>query len=213
MTNKSLFSQRGITLIEVLITIVVSAIALTLIYSVFATGIKLYQKIEVEGQIRDDADYLAAMILNEMYTTPPSYVEYEESKPNLIKLVRLQDKAIEGYLVEDSAAPQKTTDISINQNNLIIQRGSEGETIIDSLTAQLTSMNKGESNERSSSLEVRGGRDCRQVPKKNAMGERIEVTQCTHGTIDLTLILTDSPHQQGSIIKTEPLVLESSFGF
>ena len=38
------------------------------------TGFKLYQKIGIEAQLRDDADYVATMILNEMYNNPPNYI-------------------------------------------------------------------------------------------------------------------------------------------
>ena len=78
--REKLTSNHGMTLIEVLLTLTITAIISTVIYGTFITGLKLYQKIGIEGQLRDDADYAATMILNEMYDNPPTYaVDYENT--------------------------------------------------------------------------------------------------------------------------------------
>lgn len=70
-----IFDERGITLYELLATLVISMIVLPVIYGVFSSGVKLYNKIQVEGQLRDDADYTATMIMNSFYAFPFDYVQ------------------------------------------------------------------------------------------------------------------------------------------
>ncbi|RAK21373.1 prepilin-type N-terminal cleavage/methylation domain-containing protein [Anoxybacillus vitaminiphilus] len=76
-----LFDEKGLTLIEVLAALVISAITLSTIYGVFITGLKLYEQIAVEGQLRDDADYVVTMIMNELYSIPFDYIEYCPNAP------------------------------------------------------------------------------------------------------------------------------------
>lgn len=91
--NKLLSSQRGLTLIELLLAVVITAIVSVVIYSVFITGVNLYQKIQIEGQLRDDADYIATLIMNEMYENSPKLVEeYSSNGENGVKMIRSAEK-------------------------------------------------------------------------------------------------------------------------
>lgn len=65
-----IFDNRGVTLIELLLTLVITAILLPVIYGAFSTGYKVYEKINIESQMRDDADYVSSMIMNTLYSTP-----------------------------------------------------------------------------------------------------------------------------------------------
>ena len=69
-----IFDERGLTLYELLATLVITMIVLPVIYGVFSSGIKLYNKVQVEGQLRDDADYTVTMIMNTFYSFPFDYV-------------------------------------------------------------------------------------------------------------------------------------------
>jgi prepilin-type N-terminal cleavage/methylation domain-containing protein len=69
-------NERGITLIELLATITISSIALSVIYGVFITGLNLYNKIAIEGQLRDDADYVVSRVMNKLYSLPFDHIEY-----------------------------------------------------------------------------------------------------------------------------------------
>jgi prepilin-type N-terminal cleavage/methylation domain-containing protein len=69
-------NERGVTLIELLATITISSIALSVIYGVFITGLNLYNKIAIEGQLRDDADYVVSRIMNKLYSLPFDHIEY-----------------------------------------------------------------------------------------------------------------------------------------
>lgn len=94
-----IFDERGITLYELLATLAITAIVLPVIYGVFSSGIKLYNKIQVEGQLRDDADYTATMIMNTFYSEPFDYVR--ECGNNCIELVDSTHTSIEKVKKED----------------------------------------------------------------------------------------------------------------
>lgn len=188
--------QNGFTLIELLVTLAISAIVSTVIYSVFATGISLYQKIQLEGQLRDDADYIATMILNEMYDNSPKMVEvYENGSEKGITLTRAADKKVDQYLVEEDAAGEKKIEIFFSEGKLYIKRQLPDETIeietpsanIDPDKSSITLGNVGRCNELN--------------------------TKCTSGTIQLNLVLRSDEGIAGSLIEREPLELKSTFGF
>jgi hypothetical protein len=80
-----IFDEKGVTLYELLATFAITMIVLPVIYGVFTSGIKLYNKIQIEGQLRDDADYAATMIINTFYSFPFDYVE--QCGENCIQLV------------------------------------------------------------------------------------------------------------------------------
>lgn len=80
-----IFDEKGITLIELLATFMILMIVLPVIYGVFSSGLKLYNKIQIEGQLRDDADYAITMIMNTFYSFP--FDEVRECGTNCIELV------------------------------------------------------------------------------------------------------------------------------
>lgn len=184
--------EEGITLIEVLVTLVVLSIVSGVIYSVFITGLKLYQKIGIESQLRDDADYIATMILNEMYNSPPNFITNVEKG---IIMERLKAKSVEGYLVEDSKIVEKKISIYFENNTFYIKRenlisGERSETQLALESSQFTTID-GENTSISTTCD----------------------STCQHGRIELKLILEDDKISISNMLKTEPLILESSFGF
>ena len=202
--RKLLKSKGGFTLIELLATVTVSSIILTVLYSIFATGITLYQKIQVEAQMRDDADYIATMILNEMYENPPRSVKiYEDTVKSRegIQLIRAEEKVVNKYIVEDSQADEKTIQIFFKDGKLFIERsliGQQGpeETIeIESPSARI---------DPDLSFITLG------PETGNCTADRKE---CATGTIELQLFIMPDEGMAGSLIKREPLKLNSSFGF
>lgn len=207
---KRLSSERGITLVELLVTLVIMSIVSGVIYSVFATGFKLYQKIGIEAQLRDDADYVATMVLNEMYNNPPNYIQkYETTNKKGIEMVRFAPKNVEGYLVEDSTNIEQDLLIYYENESFYIEkieRDDAGGTFttlekkeISTESSELTSITDG-TNEESSSISFA----CT-VQEKNG--------KCEHGRISLKIVIGDNNERLSSFLKTDPLLLESSFGF
>jgi prepilin-type N-terminal cleavage/methylation domain-containing protein len=87
-------NERGVTLIELLATITISSIALSVIYGVFITGLNLYNKIAIEGQLRDDADYVVSRIMNKLYSLPFDHIEYCPNSPEGTCITLVNDKYI-----------------------------------------------------------------------------------------------------------------------
>ncbi|EIJ79053.1 hypothetical protein PB1_15884 [Bacillus methanolicus PB1] len=84
-----IFDEKGVTLYELLATFAITMIVLPVIYGVFTSGIKLYNKIQIEGQLRDEADYAATMVMNTFYSFPFDYVKGcgENESKNCIVLI------------------------------------------------------------------------------------------------------------------------------
>lgn len=76
-------NEKGLTLYELLAAIVISGIALSSIYGVFITGVNLYKKIAIESQLKEEADFIVATVLNEFYSHEPSDVTFNESSNEL----------------------------------------------------------------------------------------------------------------------------------
>lgn len=203
-------ANHGMTLIEVLLTLTIMAIASSVIYGTFITGLKLYQKIGIEGQLRDDADYAATMILNEMYNHPPSYVaSYEDSGAKGLKLVRYRDKTVNSYIVEKNTGVEQELFIYFKDEKLYLEThkfdsSTNKETIekteISSESSKYTTVNDGTKSEVSS---ISLGSCSQYDTGKN----------CQHGTISLNIVIEDSHQRINSLLKTEPLILKSTFGF
>lgn len=60
--------EKGITLPEVLASIVIAAIVGTLAYGVLFSGIKANERVKAEAQLRDDADLIMAWFIQDLYT-------------------------------------------------------------------------------------------------------------------------------------------------
>ncbi|QFT90066.1 hypothetical protein FIU87_15485 [Bacillus sp. THAF10] len=76
-------NEDGVTLLELLAVIVISGIILSTIYGVFITGINLYKKIGIESQLKEEADYIVANVLNEFYAFSPDDVVFDDNQDEL----------------------------------------------------------------------------------------------------------------------------------
>lgn len=197
-------SDNGMTLIEVLLALVITVIVSTILYSVFVTGIKLYQKIAIEGQIRTDADYIATMLLNEMYENQPNYIEkYSEGDAEGIRLVRYKHKEVNGYFIEDSNEIIVDKLIYFENNQFYIKDVLASTDNI----VQISSDSSVHTTLEIDGLSEKSYININQCTKKNADGK------CINGIISLNLVLEDSKIRSSSILQIEPLVLKSTFGF
>ncbi|WP_050615936.1 PilW family protein [Bacillus testis] len=209
--NKLLLSQRGMTLIELLLSIVLSSIVLAVVYSLFATGFELYQKVKVEAELRDDADYIATMVMNEFYENSPRTIENWQSQDGKslgIQLVRAGEKYVEEYIVEDQ--PQKDLLIDVyftkeqqNKNTLHIRRkNSNTDHTVEIDTPHSSILDEDPKDNLSKSIISVG-----------TSGRCLE-GKCSSGTIEMTLVLQSNKKGiAGSFIKRKPITFKSSFGF
>ncbi|MBP3949661.1 PulJ/GspJ family protein [Bacillus suaedae] len=75
---KNLQSQRGITLIEILVTLVLITLITILAASMLTNGLKTAERVKVEAEIRDEADYLMVQLLNELYLLKTSEIQSKQ---------------------------------------------------------------------------------------------------------------------------------------
>ncbi|MCM3704450.1 MULTISPECIES: hypothetical protein [Cytobacillus] len=190
-----IFDERGATLYELLAVLVISSIILPIIYGVFTSGYKLYNKIGIEGQLRDDADYAATMIMNTFYSVPFDYVR-ECSEKNCIELVNSSSTSLTKqekeqqtfYTIVQNAANEEEQVIRIEITD---SDNDSRQKAISIDSAEITSA----ADFSESALEI----SCYEFINKNE-------EECSQGMIDLMLKLD---HER----LEEKLELNSKFGF
>lgn len=119
--------EEGFTLIELLLTLAISAILLPVIYGTFLTGYKIYEKVSIEGQLREDADYVSAMLMNSLYSTPFDYVDECEEEDNCLVFVDNLETAQNNYHPEviDQDKERDTDDIKSFEIRLMDKNGKQ----------------------------------------------------------------------------------------
>ncbi|MCR8850139.1 prepilin-type N-terminal cleavage/methylation domain-containing protein [Rossellomorea sp. SC111] len=93
-----IFDNKGITLIELLVTLTISAILLPVTYGALITGYKVYEKVSIDAQLREDADYVSSMVMKHLYSYP--FDSIEECTPDhsgCIKFVNDTEKNVSSY--------------------------------------------------------------------------------------------------------------------
>lgn len=71
---KTLNNQKGMTLVELLAVLVIGAIVSLLAFNVLFSMLKNEDKVAVNAQLRDEADYYMASLTNTLYTLNESNV-------------------------------------------------------------------------------------------------------------------------------------------
>ncbi|OXS60600.1 PilW family protein [Rossellomorea vietnamensis] len=93
-----IFDNKGITLIELLITLAISAILLPVTYGALITGYKVYEKVSIDAQLREDADYVSSMVMKHLYSYPfDSVEECTPEQTGCIKFVNNTEKSVSSY--------------------------------------------------------------------------------------------------------------------
>jgi prepilin-type N-terminal cleavage/methylation domain-containing protein len=91
-----IYGEGGFTLIELLLTLTISAILFPVIYGTFITGYKIYEKVSIEAQLREDADYVSAMMMKSLYSMPFDFVT-ECGEDNCLRFVDSVETAQNQY--------------------------------------------------------------------------------------------------------------------
>ncbi|MFX3623039.1 MAG: PilW family protein [Ectobacillus sp.] len=76
-------NEHGITLVELLGSIVIISILTASMYGVFTTGFQTYQNINIEAKLRDEADYVMSMLMNKLYSSNYDDVIYNKTTEKL----------------------------------------------------------------------------------------------------------------------------------
>lgn len=77
--NKLLRTENGITLVELLATIVLVSLIGTLTYNILFQGFSNYQRISAETELRDEADIIMSTLIKDLFVAKKSEVELKNS--------------------------------------------------------------------------------------------------------------------------------------
>ncbi|MBM7701348.1 prepilin-type N-terminal cleavage/methylation domain-containing protein [Metabacillus iocasae] len=198
---KHIKNNHGLTLIELLATIVVMTIVMGVMYNVLANGISVSKKIGTEEMLRDEADYVVTMMMNELNskgfdlvkdcseeTTPHTCVELVDSKGASYKKYESESESSSDvfYDVESEEKPeseQESIKLQIKETKVSHQHFFINDQSIVS-----------EGNYKSSTI------------KLSCNSSDTTTKTCSNGILELNLHISDPS-------LSKPLQLESIFGF
>lgn len=136
--DKFIKNNSGITLLELLIALAISTIILGVAYGVVITGYKTYQKVAIEGAIRDEGDFVISRIMQLFYdtdisdirncesteplteNTPNFCIEIHNTETSKITSGKNNEKVSITSIDELKVAGSKITQLKINNDNNII---------------------------------------------------------------------------------------------
>ena len=94
-------NEKGLTLVELLTTIVLMSIVGTLAYSLLSQGYSNYQRVNAESELRDEADIIMSTLIRDLFS----------AKSNEVQLVN-----------SCSSNGFATTNLTISKTNLPVQK-------------------------------------------------------------------------------------------
>ena len=80
--SSRLANNQGVTLVELLATIIIVSIVATLTYTILFQGYSNYQRVKVEAELRDEADLIMASLVKDIFTLKKSEVQLVQSCTN-----------------------------------------------------------------------------------------------------------------------------------
>ena len=191
--KQSARSEAGMTMIELLAAVSISLLIIGAIYTVFLTGIRAYERIGIENDLRSEADYAMARIMNELYTLSPDGMESQEEKTPLTAVTFVKNQEFKADADTGLVSREKKKPESIERMTMSIQDGAlaiNGETITSSRFLL----------DDSSSFSFRCARK--------------EGNLCRSGVMTIRLIVSDRRHADPSgWLYVPPFTLTTEFGF
>ncbi|MGB2872206.1 pilus assembly FimT family protein [Psychrobacillus psychrotolerans] len=67
--NNNILNQKGLTLIELLASLIITITLSFFAFNLLTKGLDHYENIKYTNSLRDEADYLMALLVKEIYTT------------------------------------------------------------------------------------------------------------------------------------------------
>jgi prepilin-type N-terminal cleavage/methylation domain-containing protein len=103
--NNNITNSKGITLVELLATLVIISIISTLCYQVLFQGYSNYKRIKIESELRDEADLIMASLVKEMFvlkkseiqnhfTCPDYYLNVQENGSSQVSTIGIKDEKV-----------------------------------------------------------------------------------------------------------------------
>lgn len=74
LTMQHLKNEKGLSLVELLATIVITVMIGMIGYAILFNGYKTYERVKVEAHLRDEADLIMAELINDLFTLKVSEI-------------------------------------------------------------------------------------------------------------------------------------------
>ncbi|MGX1899967.1 PilW family protein [Thermolongibacillus altinsuensis] len=193
---KRFVNEEGLTLIELLTALTIASLIFASAYGVFLSGIKAYKRIGIENQLRSEADYVIATIMNELYRFAPDGIDTASSTNDTasstnerITFIKNKQKVIDPDigLVEEKKVNEQTLTIELQNETISLNGQSLNSDNLKIVSAE-------------SSLSYHCVRQ--------------EGTVCRSGIVTIVLSVQDRDHDsKDDLLYIEPFSLKTEFGF
>jgi prepilin-type N-terminal cleavage/methylation domain-containing protein len=186
---KRFVNEEGLTLIELLTALTIASLIFASAYGVFLSGIKAYKRIGIENQLRSEADYVIATIMNELYRFAPDGIDTASSTNERITFIKNKQKVIDPDigLVEEKEVNEQTLTIELQNETISLNGQSLNSDNLKIVSAE-------------SSLSYHCVRQ--------------EGTVCRSGIVTIVLSVQDRDHDsEDDLLYIEPFSLKTEFGF
>lgn len=120
MNKKLLHSQKGITLVEVLLAVVIASLIVGIAYAILFQGLDTYHRVTQETKLRDEADIIMTNFIQVLYPLKLSDIKeihFNESSSNNYYFTTNDDKKtgfIDGKVVVNDRELTLAEDIELS---------------------------------------------------------------------------------------------------
>jgi type II secretory pathway pseudopilin PulG len=184
-------NANGLSLVELLAAITISSFILVSIYGVFFSGLNAYKRIFIENQLRSEADYIIAAIMNKLYAFAPDGIAIDQATKTQIVFVNDKQKDIDPYLgfVEEKPEPTPETLTVALQDGSIAIDGKQLHSDHLKIVADQSEFSY----------------TCAKQEEENI---------CRSGVVTIRLTVQDRDHDDpGDLLHINPFTLKTEFGF
>lgn len=124
--NKRVKNERGITLPELLAVFVILGILGTVIMSVLLSGFKSQARIQIESELRDEADIIMAELISDLYTLKESEIaeEHLPEEGTTNYYIELTDGSKIGFY-DGKVHLRDDQTVSLQSNKVLLDEGSK----------------------------------------------------------------------------------------
>ncbi|OQP01383.1 Tfp pilus assembly protein [Geobacillus sp. 44C] len=118
-------NTKGLSLVELLAAITISSLILASIYGVFFSGLNAYKRIHIENQLRSEADYIVATIMNKLYAFAPDGIEMDQGQTTNAQIIFVNDKRKDidpylGFIKEEPEPTPETLTVALQDGSIAI---------------------------------------------------------------------------------------------
>ncbi|ANB60704.1 PilW family protein [Anoxybacteroides amylolyticum] len=182
-------NEQGLSLLELLAAVTISFLIVGVMYNVFMSGMKTYQRIGIENELRSESDYMMSIVLNRLYEFAPDGIDTTTTTNTQLVFVNNKQKTIDTRvgLVEEQQTAGKSLPIALQNDHLLI----DGQPISSDRLQIISNQSK-----------------------LSYTCVRQEGNICRSGVVTIVLSVQDSNHNSpSSPLYIRPFTLKTEFGF